>query len=273
MTGSPRDLEGGVAVVTGAGSGIGRGMALAFAEAGMHVVIADIEKDSGEAVAGEIAARGLRALAVQTDVARRESLEALAERTLAELGRVNVLCNNAGVSTFAPLDGLRDSDWEWVLSVNLFGVIYGIQAFLPRMRAQKSWGHIVNTASIVGLRARAGVAPYAASKYAVVGISEAIRAERTLHGIGCSVLCPGMVATRLARSERNRPPEQGTPTGVDTTLLETALAAGADPEEVGRIVREAVIEDRFWVQTDPEARAESEERLAEILASFDQLGS
>ncbi|MEE2776090.1 MAG: SDR family NAD(P)-dependent oxidoreductase [Acidobacteriota bacterium] len=270
MAARRRDLANATAVVTGGGGGIGGAMAAAFAGAGMNVVLADIDGEAAERAAAALASEERRVLATTTDVSRSEDLEALAELAYAQFGEVNVLCNNAGVMTFEPVHRLRESDWRWVLSVNLFGVIHGVQAFLPRMKEQQGWGHIVNTASILGLKAQPRLAPYAASKYAVVAISESLRAEREDHGLGISVLCPGMVATQIVRSERNRQAEFGEATTADTAWLHEAVSQGLDPERVAELVREAVETDAFWIQTDPSARVESEQRLAEILESFDR---
>ncbi len=204
-----RELSGKVAVVTGGGSGIGQGMVVAFAQAGMHVVIADIDLPAAEKVAAEASALGVKALAVATDVTKRGSVEALAERVYGELGAAHLLCNNAGVAVFGQLDAMTDHDWRWVLDVNLEGVVNGLQAFLPRMKAQSGEKHIVNTASVAGIAAFAGLGVYVATKYAVVGISESLRAEGESYGLGVSVLCPGVVRTRIFESERIRPAALG----------------------------------------------------------------
>ncbi len=269
-----KELKDRVAVVTGSGSGIGRGMALAFADSGMHVVIADIEEDSARTVAGEIEQRGVRALPVQVDVTDRAAVEALAERSFAELGAVHVLCNNAGVAVFGPLDQMSDADWRFVLSVNLEGVVHGLQAFLPRMRELEGEKHVVNTASGAGLIAFPTLGVYTATKYAVVGISETLRADVAAHGIGVSVLCPGVVNTRIFESQRNRPAALGGPEA--QPALQTASLAreagsmrGMDPVVVGQMVRDAVIADEAYIFTHPELRANVERRFQGIAQSFD----
>ena len=267
-----RELSGKVAVVTGGGSGIGRGMALAFADAGMRVVVSDIELPAAEKVAAEIQASGKTALAVQSDVAKRESVEALAERTYRELGAAHLLCNNAGVAVFGPLDEQRDTDWRWVLSVNLEGVVNGLQAFLPRMKAQAGPKHVVNTASVAGIAALPGLGIYTATKYAVVGISETLRQEGPRYDLGCSVLCPGAVSTNIMTSERNRPSALGQskpvvmPSGAD---LGEVLRTGREPLWVGRRVRAAVENDEAYIFTHPNTRAMFEARAAGIRAGFD----
>ena len=185
-----RELFGKVAVVTGGGSGIGRGMALAFADAGMRWWSRTSSCRPPRRSAEIRLPGGARR---QTDVAVRESVERLAERTYRELGAAHLLCNNAGVAVFGPLHEQRDTDWRWVLSVNLEGVVNGLQAFLPRMKAQAGPKHVVNTASVAGIAALPGLAIYTATKYAVVGISETLRLEGPAYELGCSVLCPGAV--------------------------------------------------------------------------------
>jgi len=268
-----RELGGKVAVVTGGASGIGRGMVLAFADAGMHVAIADVDLAGAEKVAAEARERGVKALAVATDVTSRDSVEELATRVYRELGAAHVLCNNAGVAVFGPLEETRDTDWRWVLGVNLEGVANGLQAFLPRMKAQPGEKHVVNTASVAGVVALPGIGIYTATKYAVVGISETLRLEGAPWGLGVSVLCPGAVRTRIFQSERNRPaalgesrplqllPQPGAGSGV--------LTNGLDPLAVGRRVRAAVQNDELYIFTHPETRALFERRAAAMRQGFD----
>ena len=267
-----RELGGKVAVVTGGGSGIGRGMALAFADAGMKVVVVDIELPAAEKVAAEVAARGARALAVHTDVTRRASVEELAEQTWRELGAAHLLCNNAGVAVFGTLDEQRDSDWSWLLSVNLEGVVNGLQAFLPRMKAQPGPKHVVNTASVAGIAALPGLGIYTATKYAVVAISETLRLEGPRYELGCSALCPGAVHTNIMTSERNRPTELGqskpfVPPGGGS--LGDVLSRGRDPLWVGRRVRAGVENDEAYIFTDPRSRGLLDARFAAMRAGFD----
>lgn len=266
-----RELSGKVAVVTGGASGIGRGMVLAFADAGMHVVIADVEIGAAEKVADEARTRGVKALAVASDVARLDSVEALAGRVYQDFGAAHVLCNNAGVAVFGPLEEMRAADWRWVLDVNLEGVANGLQAFLPRMKAQAGEKHVVNTASIAGIGALPGIGIYTATKYAVVGISETLRLEGAAWGLGVSVLCPGMVRTRIFESQRNRPAQLGEskPTTLTAGSGGGLLATMLDPLVVGRRVRSAVQNDELYVFTHPETRAIFERRAAAIRAGFD----
>ncbi|MCP3986545.1 MAG: SDR family NAD(P)-dependent oxidoreductase [bacterium] len=264
-----RDLEGRVAVVTGGASGIGRGMALAFAEAGMELAIVDIDEPGLRAVTEEVEGLGRRCLPFRVDLARRNEVEALAEKVWSELGGAHLLCNNAGVTTFGMMcDGIPDRDWDWVLAVNLQGVVHGLQAFLPRMRELPGEKHVVNTASIAGISPGVFVGPYAASKHAVVGLSETLRVEGAAHGISCSVLCPSAVDTGIARADRNRQAEFGGPMGADNEAITAFVASGLAPERVGRMVRQAVIDDQPFIFTHADTRELVDARYERMQQSF-----
>jgi NAD(P)-dependent dehydrogenase (short-subunit alcohol dehydrogenase family) len=194
-----KTLQDKTAVITGAGSGIGRSIAQALAEAGANVVVADIQHETALAVAAEAMSCGVRAIAVKCDVSQRESVASLAERAFSEFGVVDILCNNAGVS-WRPHRSILDAtleDFHFVLGINLWGVLHGLNAFLPRMRLQSGEKHIVNTASLAGLFPHEGHAPYSTSKGAVVNLSEVIARELAPHGFGVTILCPGAVETNL----------------------------------------------------------------------------
>ncbi len=275
-----KDLADKVAVVTGGGSGIGRAIALELAGAGMHVVLVDLDLAAAERVAGEVESSGVRALPVRTDVADRGSMAALADQTFDELGGAHVLCNNAGIATGGPLDQIRDDDWRWILSVNLEGVVHGVQAFVPRMLEQGLGGHVVNTASIAGMFAMPFMGPYTTTKFAVVGLTESLRADLAPRGIGVSVLCPGFVKTNLLESRRHRPEHLGGPggefanevPGEAAELVQKLFDAGIDPAHVGRRVREGIENDEAWIFTHPEFRQVLSQRFEQILAAFDQAG-
>ena len=200
------DLVGRTAVVTGGGSGIGRAIVLELGGAGMNVVIADIEEDAARAVASEAEAAGARAIPVHADVSDSASMQALADAAYAEFGAVHVLCNNAGVLIFGDMQNLKIEDWNWLLGVNVFGVLNGIYAFLPRMLEAGEPGHIVNTASIAALSGR-GV--YGVSKSAILNITETLREDLADTPIGVSCLCPGMLNTKIVAAQRNRPESMG----------------------------------------------------------------
>ena len=245
-----QDLEGKVAVVTGGASGIGRGLVERFLAEGMRVVIADVEVAALESTIADLDQPD-HTVAVPTDVSDEASVQALADASFERFGAVHVLCNNAGVSTFGRSWKFRTEDWAWVLGVNLWGVIHGIRAFLPRMIEQGE-GHVVNTSSMVGVSTQSGLAPYSASKHAVVAYSEALDLElRDVgSGVSVSVLCPGFVRTRIGESERNRP-DRREASGIGGTVS-GLLDAGISPADAASLVVNAIRDDQFWIFTHPE---------------------
>jgi len=267
-----------VAVVTGAGSGIGAALATAFGAAGGRVVVADIEVEALERVAATLRAKDVEVLAVPTDVSDAGAVEHLARATVERFGCVDVLCNNAGVSTFNALSDQTRTDWRWVLGVNLWGVIHGVESFVPIMRAQGTPAHIVSTSSIAGLWSGVPfIGPYAVSKVGVVSLSETLRDELRAEGsaIGISVLIPSSVSTNVMESERNRPgdfgSEQRTPTAEQVRLMIREGLFGPDgksPDEIAAITLDAIRNDRFWIITHPSARPALEARFAAILADI-----
>jgi NAD(P)-dependent dehydrogenase (short-subunit alcohol dehydrogenase family) len=227
------DLRGKTSVVTGGASGIGRALAVRFAREGANVVVADLDAAGMEAVASEARGLGVKALTVRTDVSELAQVEALAARAFEAFGAVHVLCNNAGVAAWGGLESATHRDWQWVLGVNLWGVIHGIEAFVPRMIARGEPGHIVNTASMAGLIASKGLGVYNTSKYAVVGLSETLAKDLKPYRIGVSVLCPMGVETRIRQSERNRP-----------AALRNERAVGGEPVElIGRYLAPEAVAD------------------------------
>jgi len=267
-----RELRGKCAVVTGAASGIGRAMADAFASEGMCVVLADIEPGALEEAAAGMRAGGATALAVPTDVSQAEQVQALADRATAEFGRVDVLCNNAGVALSGVTWEHTLADWQWLLGVNLWGVVHGVRIFLPLMLKQGGEGHIVNTGSVAGLTSNPFMSIYNVSKHAVVTLSETLQKELTLLDteVRVSVLCPGYVNTRILDSERNRPAalQNAAPTERHPSFEEmasTAIAAGLPPAEVAAQVLDAVKTGRFYVLTHPEFAPRIRDRMEDIL--------
>jgi len=247
-----------VAVVTGAGSGIGFALAEAFARQGLHIVLADVQADALEAATVKIADLGVETLAVRTDVSKVEQVEALAAAATDRFGSVHVVCNNAGVSGagdpwLGPL-----SSWEWTIGVNFWGVVYGVRTFLPLL-VMGGGGHIVNTASIAGLYPGFSP-PYDASKHAVVAVTEGLYNSMRMVGmpIGVSCLCPGWVRTGIIESDRNWPAELGDPPVRDAAAevarkyVKRAIDEGMTPAAVADRVIEAVRADRFWVFPHPE---------------------
>jgi NAD(P)-dependent dehydrogenase (short-subunit alcohol dehydrogenase family) len=259
-----------VAVVTGGGSGIGRGTVLALAEAGMHVVVADIDEDSAKTVTAEAEALGPRSIAVRTDVSDKASLEALADAAYKEFGAVHVLHNNAGVLVVNRLDATTDKEWEWILSINLEGVVNGLQTFLPRMKAQDGEKHIVNTASMAGMIAGRTLGAYNATKFAIVAISETLHDELSGEGFGVSVLCPGGVATNIfAHAVQQAPQGAGDPAQIN---MDTDLRRMMDPNAVGRLVRYAIENDELYIFTHPEFEKIVRARFDRILSAFEKAG-
>jgi NAD(P)-dependent dehydrogenase (short-subunit alcohol dehydrogenase family) len=273
-------LAGGTAVVTGAGSGIGRSLALTWAAEGMSVVVADIEAEAARRVAAEVEGLGGASLAVECDVSDPASVQSLAARAHEELGAVRMLCNNAGVYLDKPLLDCDLDDWRWVFGVNLFGIVHCVDAFLPAMRSQQGPAHILNTASDAGVMNRLPAANtegddlaavswgvYQASKHAVVSYSEQLANALEATPIGVSVLCPSPVATSIFDSERHRPATMGRPSqasgdGVD---VEQHPAAAIDPDEAAAITLRAIERGRFYIFTHSTPREGVQRRCTEIL--------
>jgi NAD(P)-dependent dehydrogenase (short-subunit alcohol dehydrogenase family) len=262
-----------VAVVTGAGSGIGRALATHAAREGMRVAIADIELNALEETAAEVETAGAEVLVVPTDVSRADAVEELARLTYERFGAVHLLCNNAGVFQ-AGISWQRElADWEWVLGVNLWGVLHGIRAFVPRMLEGGDEGHIVNTSSLAGLITGAYSAPYITSKFAVLALTECLAHDLRAHDapIGVSVLVPGLVDTKIAYSTRNRPDEPPSEAQApDHYLVEQALRdllarGGRPPLEVAALVFDAVRTGRFFITTSDATEDMLRERYAAVL--------
>jgi NAD(P)-dependent dehydrogenase (short-subunit alcohol dehydrogenase family) len=265
-----KNVEGKVAFITGGASGMGLGMARAFAKAGMKVMIGDIEAGPAQKAADELKGKGLDAACVQVDVTKQESMQAAAEQTFKTFGKVHVLCNNAGVAVGGYSETCNMRNWKWVVDVNLWGVVYGLQAFVPRILEQDEGGHVVSTASMAGMVGLRGAGPYNATKFAVVGMMETCAADHRKHNIDASVLCPGIVATNIGNSGRNRPEEYGgtvKPSDKDNTAA--MLAQGLNPDIVGDLVLEAIRENQFYIFTDPSLKHLIETRCERIIAGYD----
>ncbi len=269
-----RELAGKTAFVTGGASGIGLALGRAFAEAGVNVMLADIEADALSAAVKSLHNFGPDVRGVVCDVTDPGSVERAADASYEAFGQVHVVCNNAGVAGGGGIDDIPLDDWRWVLDVNLMGVLHGIRTFLPHIRAHGEGGHIVNTASMAGMVSGLGFGPYSASKFAVVAMSEGLAMHLKPLGIGVSVLCPGWVRTRITESARNRSERYGParppdPTGPASVVAEL-VQSGLDPSVVAERVLTAIREDQFYVFTHPEMRPAAEARFAAILAAMDK---
>lgn len=273
-----KNLQGKVAVITGAAEGIGKGIAIRAAAEGMKLVLADINAAKLELTVAEFKANGVEVIGVPTDVAREEQINALAEQAFAKFGNVHLLVNNAGVAVAKPAWEATQQDWDWVMGVNFYGVTHALRAFVPTMLKHGEEGHIVNTASMAGLTSQPSLATYNASKHAVVTVSEGLHHDLTLRQsrIKVSVLCPGWVKTGVAHSERNRAAAgagndgEATP-AVDAVTLKVGMSImqavqnGIPVAQVADEVFDAIASERFYILTHPEMKQAIQIRMEDIL--------
>jgi NAD(P)-dependent dehydrogenase (short-subunit alcohol dehydrogenase family) len=276
-------FRGRVAVITGGAGGIGMAMARAFAARGASLVLADLDREALERARAELAASGAPLLTIPTDVTRLESVAALAAAARERFGAVHIVCNNAGVAVSGEIAKATHRDWQYVVSVDFWGVVHGVETFVPLLLDQKQGGHIVNTASMAGLVGMRWLGIYSAAKFAVVGLSEALHRELKPHGIGVSVLCPMIVATaidensvRLRPSELRNPGEPGpVPAGAgggagaqeeQPGLVGGTIAA----EEVARRVVRGIERGDLYILTHPEQREILRRRAAKLDAMFEE---
>ncbi|MDE3044945.1 MAG: SDR family NAD(P)-dependent oxidoreductase [Acidobacteriota bacterium] len=262
------DVDGKVVVITGGASGIGLASARAFAAAKSKLVLGDVEAGPLEAAVASLTAEGADVVGVVTDVTREADVLALRDAALSNFGAAHVIFNNAGVAA-GPTIGTPTKVWEWVLDVNLNGVIYGLNAFLPLFLEQNE-GHVVNTGSLAGLGGVPGMGAYCASKFAVVGISESLFHELALSGanVGVSALCPGFVKTRIFESQRNMPNElvsynEDPRARAIADIAQSAVEAGIDASEVAQRVLDAVVQRKFWILTHEHAALRTTEQRLE----------
>jgi NAD(P)-dependent dehydrogenase (short-subunit alcohol dehydrogenase family) len=270
-----KTFAGRVAVVTGAGSGLGRALALRFARAGMRLALADVDEAALAATGAELKAGGADAIGVRCDVSSGADVEALAARTLAAFGAVHLVCNNAGVAPLGVVWENTVADWQWTLGVNVWGVIHGVRVFTPILIGQGDEGHVVNTASVAGLIAPPGMGMYNVSKHAVVALSETLHHDLAARGakVKCSVVCPAYFPSGIAESERARPAalqEARTKTAEDRAReagMRKAVQSGRlSAADIADRVFEAVREERFYVLTHPRILPAVEARMRDILA-------
>jgi NAD(P)-dependent dehydrogenase (short-subunit alcohol dehydrogenase family) len=274
-----RDLKGRTAFVTGGAGGIGFELTKLFLAEGMNVVIADIEKPALESALEALKSHGARLRGAICDTAKRDSLEKAAGEAFAAFGAVHVVCNNAGVGGGAgAMDEFSDRHWDWVMAVNLMGVVHGIAIFLPHMRGHGEGGHFLNTASMAGMVGQPYGGPYSASKFAVVGVSETLFYELRGSNIGVSVLCPGFAKTRITESERNRPAdlaEDGHAAVSQAAAAQAAysvkaVATGIEASEVGARALEGIKDGDLYIFTHPAMRGLIDKRFQRIAAAYDK---
>jgi NAD(P)-dependent dehydrogenase (short-subunit alcohol dehydrogenase family) len=267
-----KDLAGKAAFVTGGASGIGLGLARGLAAAGMRVMIADIEFEPLQAAVARLRDGGADVRGVECDVTSAESVERATGAAIEAFGMIHVICNNAGVGGSSGTDAISLQDWRWVIDVNLMGVVHGVRALLPHIKSHGEGGHVVNTASMAGFLPGIGFGPYTATKYAVVGLSEALALELEPHGIGVSVLCPGWVKTRITESRRNWPRAYGPPpqprSGPQAQERARLVLSGMQPDDVAALVLQAIDKNELYVFTHPELRPAIESRFARVLAAY-----
>jgi NAD(P)-dependent dehydrogenase (short-subunit alcohol dehydrogenase family) len=267
-------FENRVAVITGGAGGIGTALARAFAARGARIALADLDAASLATTVMDLEKSGAEVIGIPTDVSKRDSVEALAEATVKSFGGVHIVCNNAGVATFGPLAQATHADWEFTMGVNFWGVVHGVQAFVPRLIAQKQGGHVLNTASMAGLVGMDWLGVYCASKFAVVGLTESLYRELRAHEIGCSVLCPMVVATKINdNSLRMRPAELRNPAGTDRSQFGAdappMVGGTIQPEELARRVVRAIERRQLYILTHAAQREILKRRAERIDATFE----
>jgi NAD(P)-dependent dehydrogenase (short-subunit alcohol dehydrogenase family) len=261
-------LRGKTAAVTGAASGLGRAMALAFANEGMNLALADVDEKGLVLTKEDVEKKGVKAFSMRVDVSKGADVDAFA----ASLKEVHVVCNNAGVSPVGPLWENTSADWQWALGVNLWGVIHGVRAFVPRLVAQGE-GHVVNTASVAGLISPPGMGVYNVTKHAVVALSESLHHDLAVQGspVGVSVLCPAYVPTGISNSERNRPQELANPAlserqkALKENLKQAVSSGKLTADDVARAVVAAIKEKRFYILTHPRIKGAIQARMEDVL--------
>ena len=276
-----REFAGKTAFITGAASGIGLALARTFLDRGMNVMMADVEQAALDAAAHGLSNYGDRVARIRCDVAIGEELADAAARTFATFGNVHVLCNNAGVSRGGLVEEITLSDWEWVIDVNLYGMIHGLRVFLPHMKQHGEPGHIVNTSSMSGLTPKALAGPYGATKFAIVGLSHVLAQELAGSKIGVSVLCPGWTRTNMPDNGRNRPARFGGPYDFRTDPVLAARnreyvegsRSGLDPLDLAALVMRAIEEEEFYIVTQPSRRSDVQARYDELMTAFDAVAS
>jgi NAD(P)-dependent dehydrogenase (short-subunit alcohol dehydrogenase family) len=269
------DFKGKVAVITGGASGIGLATAKALAREGTHIVIADVQQDAIERAVPEVRALGVDVLGVRTDVSKLADVQKLADVTWGTFGACHILFNNAGVAVAGPIATHSHQDWQWLMDVNLWGPIHGVEVFVPRMIAQDQGGHVLSTASFAGLVANDGLGIYCVTKYGVVALMECLYRELSPYGIGASVLCPMRVETNINASQRNRPPELGgggalpLPPGSGDEEGRAQAGRVLTTDDVAPMIVQAIREKRLYIVTHAESRGFVQARFRRIDRAYD----
>ena len=270
-----QQLAGKTAFVTGGAGGIGLAMAQAFLHEGMHVAIVDVDAAALESAQQQLSGSNRTVVAHQLDVTDRVQFAQVADAVEAQLGPIHVVCNNAGVYRGGTMDAVTYADWDWVLGVNLGGVVNGVQTLVERIKRHGEGGHIVNTASMAGVVTSPGLGVYNTSKFAVVGLSEALRLDLEPHNIGVSVLCPGMVRTQILDSERTRPQQFDVEEkqAIDAArahseVMQQAMHVGIEPGEVAEMVVEAIKGDQLYIFPHPEMKDAAMARMEALMGAF-----
>ena len=270
-----QDLTGKTAFVTGGAGGIGLAMAQAFLNEGMHVAIVDVDAAALETAKKQLSGSNRTVVAHQLDVTNRTQFAQVVDEVEAELGPIHVVCNNAGVYRGGSMDAVTYADSDWVLGVNLGGVVNGVQTLVERIKRHGEGGHIVNTASMAGVVTSPGLGVYNTSKFAVVGLSEALRLDLEPHNIGVSVLCPGMVRTQILESERTRPQEYDVDQAqaneaarAHSEVMQQAMNVGIEPAEVAELVVEGIKNNQLYLFPHPEMKDAAVARMEALVGAF-----
>ena len=267
-----REVAGKVAFITGGASGVGLGLAKVLSRAGMKVVIADIRREFLDEALDSFRGTDAEVHALQVDISDRAAMARAAQETVDVFGKVHLLCNNAGINLFKPIDESSYEDWDWVMGINLDGVFNGVKSFLPHIKAHGEGGHIVNTASMAAFVAGATAGIYTATKFAVRGMSESLRLSLAKDNIGVSILCPGLVKSRIYQSEQLRPQHLiGDEYKVDHAFmerLEQVHEMGMEPEEIGEKVLRGIQRNDFYILSHPDHKEEVQVLCDELMAAF-----
>jgi NAD(P)-dependent dehydrogenase (short-subunit alcohol dehydrogenase family) len=267
------DLKGKTVFITGGAAGLGLSMARSFGREGAKVMLADVDQRQLSVAKAELESRQVPVSTVICDVTSRDAVRAAALQTVADFGKVHVVVNNAGVAAGGDIGTIADKDWDWIIDVNIKGVVYGVETFAPLIRSHGEGGHVINVASLAGMVAPPRMEPYTATKFAVVAMSEGWAQQLAPHGIGVSVLCPGFARTRIHESFRNKPAKYGaaeTASGLGQSREEGAalVNGGIDPDIVGDRVVEAMKAGELYIFTHREAQAFLELRFQSIIDAY-----